>query len=189
MRKSVRIRPEQPGDIEAIARLTELSFRNHPHSNHTEHLVIGKLRDCGALAVSLVAEAGKQVVGHIAFSPVQVADGSRKWYALGPVCVASAFRKRGIGRALVDAGIAALRGLGAEGCVLMGEAGFYERFGFRHYPECFPDGVSPEYLKYFLVLPLGGQVVAGKVSHHAAFNTAPQNCVVRQGWTRKMAGL
>jgi putative acetyltransferase len=66
------IRPERQGDEEAIGALTEAAFRDMPFSDQTEHLIVGRLRDADALTVSLVAEDGGQIVGHVAFSPVTV---------------------------------------------------------------------------------------------------------------------
>ena len=39
------------------------------------------------ITVSLVAEMDGRVVGHIAFSPVTLSDGTGNWYGLGPVSV------------------------------------------------------------------------------------------------------
>ena len=71
----VTIRPERRADIAAIASVTQDAFRNHPHSSHTAHFIIGSLRRSKVLALSLVAEIKVQVVGHIAFSPVMISDG------------------------------------------------------------------------------------------------------------------
>ncbi|NLH48983.1 MAG: N-acetyltransferase [Myxococcales bacterium] len=59
----------------------------------------------GALTISLVAEEEGKVVGHVAFSPVTIADGSESWYALGPVSVLPELQNRGIGSALIRQGL------------------------------------------------------------------------------------
>ena len=90
--------------------------------------------------LSLVAEAQDDPIGHAAFSPVTISDGSEGWYGLGPVSVIPSRQGEGIGTALVREGIARLCRLGAQGCVVLGEPGYYERFGFRHDPAlAFPD--------------------------------------------------
>jgi putative acetyltransferase len=164
---NITIRPESPDDVGAISHLTELAFRTNPHSNNTEQFIIEELRRSGALSISLVAEVDKQVVGHIAFSPVEISDGSLQWYALGPIAVTPEFQGRGIGQALVNAGLAALRGLDAGGCVLVGEPSFYGRFGFRNCPELTMDGVPQMYIQS---LNFGEYSATGKVKHHAAFS-------------------
>ena len=168
MSAKVIIRPERPEDAEAIARVTERAFESHPHSDHTEQFIIRELRRSGALSVSLVAERDQQVVGHIAFSPVAISDGSPAWYALGPVSVLPEHQGRGIGQELVNTGLSALRSRDAQGCVLVGEPGFYNRFGFRHRPELTMTGVPPEFV---LSLTLGDHPASGEVHHHAAFAT------------------
>lgn len=166
MSHNVKIRPENAGDIEAISRITELAFQTCKYGNHTEQFIIKELRRSGALSVSLVAEVDAEVVGHIAFSPVEISESSTNWYTLGPISVTPELQGRDIGRALIDAGLAALRALGAEGCVLVGEPGFYERFGFRSHPELTMEGVPQECV---LSLALGERAAAGEITLHAAF--------------------
>ena len=79
------IRKETTSDIEAISQVTKAAFRTLPISNQTEQFIIEALRAAGALTLSLVAEIDGRVVGHIAFSPVTISDGSKNWYGLGPV--------------------------------------------------------------------------------------------------------
>jgi putative acetyltransferase len=106
------------------------------------------------------------VVGHIAFSPVTVSDGTRDWYGLGPVSVLPEHQRRGIGKALIYEGLSSLRALGACGCALVGDPGYYARFGFRNSPGLVYEGVPQE---VFLVMPLGGKVPGGVVVFHDAF--------------------
>lgn len=161
------IRPERPDDIEAISTITEMAFRTCPYGNHTEQFIILALRRAGALSVSLVAELDSQVTGHIAFSPVEISDGSPDWYALGPVSVLPELQGQGIGKALIHAGLDALRGLGAQGCVLVGDPGFYGRFGFLSRPELTMDGVPQEVVQSLAFVE---HLATGKIVHHAAFS-------------------
>ena len=57
------------------------------------------------MTISLVAEIDGQVVGHIAFSPIVISDGTTDWYGMGPVSVLPDHQKQGIGKALVNEGI------------------------------------------------------------------------------------
>lgn len=116
------------------------------------------MRDANALTISLVAEAHNKVVGHIAFSPVTISDGSLDWYGLGPISVLPESQKQGIGKSLMHEGLSSLKGLGARGCVLVGDPGYYERFGFRNIPDLSINGVPQQYV---LALPFGeNKVVA-----------------------------
>jgi len=79
MRTKIVIRSETDADAGAIADVTIAAFSTLPISNHTEQFIIAGLRAAKALTVSLVAEMDGRVVGHIAFSPVAMSDGSPGW--------------------------------------------------------------------------------------------------------------
>lgn len=160
------IRPETPADLAAIDHINVEAFKDHPYSHQTEHLIVRALRADGALTLSLVAEVEGEVVGHIAFSPAMIDGQEVGWYTVGPLAVLPAHQGRGIGGALIREGLAGMRSLGARGCVLVGDPGYYTRFGFRHVPALRVDDVPPE---YFMALPLGETIPSGLVTHHAAF--------------------
>jgi putative acetyltransferase len=160
------IRPEQAGDIDAIRTLTETAFKTAPHADGTEHIIIDRLRAAGALTLSLVAEADGVVVGHVALSPVSISDGSPDWYGLGPIAVDPARQGEGIGSRLVREGLSQLKGLGAAGCVLLGDPTYYGRFGFAPDPKLTLDGVPPEYFMRVAFSPVYG---GGTVSYHPGF--------------------
>ncbi|WP_316153811.1 N-acetyltransferase [Cupriavidus sp. BIC8F] len=164
---SVQIRPESPSDADAIARLTTAAFLTAPHTSHTEAFVVNALRRAGQLTVSLVAQAGDRLVGHVAISPVTFSSGATGWYGLGPISVAPDRQGQGIGSQLIHAALADLRRLGAAGCVLLGDPAYYGRFGFAARPGLVLDGVPPE---YFQALAFDGGYPAGSVQYHDAFN-------------------
>ena len=76
--QSVLIRDEEAADIPVISELTIAAFETMEISNHTEQFIIEALRTANALVISLVAEADGNVVGHIAFSPVAMSDGTKR---------------------------------------------------------------------------------------------------------------
>lgn len=162
------IRDEQPGDENAVNAVIEAAFRAMPYSKQTEVALLAGLRAAGALSVSLVALEA-DLVGHIAFSPVSIGEGARGWFGMGPVAVRPDRQRKGIGCALVAAGLDRLRALGAEGCVLVGNPDFYGRFGFRSSQDLSLAGVPPQYL---LALSLAGGLPRGEVRFHPAFNAA-----------------
>jgi putative acetyltransferase len=165
--RNVIIRNETKSDAEVISDVTRSAFENHPISNQTEQFIINALRAAGALTISLVAEAGGKVVGHIAFSPVTISDGSHDWYGVGPVSVLPEFQKQGIGKSLIQEGLSLLKAAGAKGCVLVGDPRYYERFGFRNLPDLILDGVPQE---YFLALPFDKDKTEGVVVFHQGFS-------------------
>ena len=164
--KKINIRRETEADITAINEITAAAFKDHPYSHQTEVFIIKALRAANALTLSLVAEIGGRVVGHIAFSPVVISDGSKGWYGIGPLSVAPEFQRQGIGKALVNEGLATLNESGANGCVLVGDPDYYKRFGFRNLPELTLEGVPPE---NFLALAFGKDSARDAVSFHEAF--------------------
>ncbi len=166
---NIIIRKETGSDAEAISEVTKAAFENHPSSRQTEVFIIKTLRAAKALTVSLVAETGKKVVGHIAFSPVTVSDGTPDWYGVGPVSVLPEFQRQGIGKSLMHAGLSALKALGAKGCMLVGDPGYYERFGFRNLPDLVLEGVPQQ---YFLALPFEGNKARGTVIFHEDFHAS-----------------
>ncbi|ABR88553.1 acetyltransferase [Janthinobacterium sp. Marseille] len=161
------IRPEQATDATAIEAVTRAAFADHPHSDQCEHFIITALRAAGALPISLVAELKGEIVGHVAFSPVNISDGSQHWYGLGPVSVLPEFQNRGIGRALIENGLALLRANKAQGCVVAGDPAYYQRFGFRHIETLSYPGLPAE---YFMALPFHTELPQGSVNYHAAFS-------------------
>lgn len=163
------IRNEQKKDHSAIFEVTEAAFANDEHSQQTEPYIIEALRAANALTLSLVAEAEGAIVGHIAFSPVTISDGSKGWYGLGPVSVHPNVQRNGIGKALIREGLDRLKKLNANGCCLVGHPEYYQLFGFKHTKGLYYEGVPSQ---YFLVLPLEGPVPAGQVIYHEAFAVA-----------------
>ncbi len=166
MNEEILIREETPADENAISEVTEAAFRDFEISNHTEQFIIAALREANALTISLVAEAKGRVVGHIAFSPVTLSDGTPDWYGLGPVSVLPELQKQGIGGALIEDGLSRLKGLGARGCCLVGHPTYYTRFGFSNVQGLALEGVPPE---VFFALPFDGQMPQGTVEFHEAF--------------------
>ncbi|MFC3213029.1 GNAT family N-acetyltransferase [Novosphingobium panipatense] len=160
------IRQEQEQDRDAIKQVTADAFALVEHSNQTEPAIIAALRDAGALTISLVAAEGDEIIGHVAFSPVTIDGENRKWFGLGPVSVRPDLQGRGIGGALIRQGLEELRAQGAAGCVLLGNPGYYRRFGFENDPGLrYPDA-PPE---YFMRLTFEGSDPTGEIAYHAAF--------------------
>jgi putative acetyltransferase len=165
----VQIREESEKDIDAISEVTAAAFKCLEVSRHTEQFIIGALRDAGALTLSLVAELEGKVVGHVAFSPVTISDGTPDWYALGPISVLPEHQRRGIGKALIWEGLARLKALGAKGCCLVGHPLYYRKFGFINPSGLSCEGVRPE---VFFALAFSGNYPQGEVAYHPAFLTS-----------------
>lgn len=164
------IRPERLGDAAAIHDLTAAAFRGLPYSSGAEARIVDALRAAGALTVSLVAVVTGEIVGHVAFSRVTIDGEAGDWFGLGPVSVAPGRQRQGIGTALIEAGLARLRELGAGGCVVLGDPAYYGRFGFAADCALRYGDVDP---RYFQALAFSGRLPTGYVRFHPGFEAAP----------------
>ncbi len=123
----IQIRPENPGDIDAIHKVVEAAFGQSAEAD-----LVDVLRDNDAVTLSLIAEQGGEIVGHILFSPVTITSDEGTFEAIGlaPMAVAPSCQRQGIGSRLVRAGLDECRQLGHEVMVVLGHPEYYPRFGF-----------------------------------------------------------
>jgi putative acetyltransferase len=122
------VRAETPEDRAAVRRVNELAFGGAGEAD-----LVDALRGLARPHVSLVAEEGGRVVGHIFFSPVTVESAGGDWGAMGlaPMAVLPGLQRRGVGSALVREGLKECLRLGREVVFVLGHADYYPRFGFR----------------------------------------------------------
>jgi putative acetyltransferase len=161
------VRPERDGDEAGIAWVINTAFAGADHSGGNEADIVRRLRSERELEASYVAATpAGEIVGHVAFSPVLIDSDECGWYGLGPLAVLPDWQRRGIGAALVEAGLARLRHIDAAGCVVLGEPAYYARFGFAHDPALSYPGPPPE---YFQRLVLSGEPPSGVVEYSPAF--------------------
>ena len=162
-----QIRNESPGDAEEIHQVTKHAFLDAPHTDHTEQYIVDALRQAGVLTISQVAEDHGKIIGHVAISPVTISSGAYGWFGLGPLSVLPEYQGRGVGSTLMKSALAALEAMGAAGCVVLGEPGYYGRFGFKVVDGLFYPGVPA---KYFQALSFSDEFPEGEVSYHEAFS-------------------
>lgn len=223
------LRPETPADTAAIAKVNRLAFGQENEGRLVEEIRRGPGFDP---RLSLVAEEGGRVIGHILFSPIEILlaanaaqtevcatgvgqtsvgprgrvstsslrdvseleptpeDGRRgelsndrsvpaptgagcPALALAPMAVRPEFQRRGIGSALVRAGLDSARSLGHRVVIVLGHPRYYPRFGFR---PARPLGIDPPFPcrdEVFMALELvpGALVgVRGTVRYPPAFD-------------------
>jgi len=121
------IRPEKPEDAAGVRRVHQAAF-----PTATEAELVDQLRARGKAAVSLVAEDESEIVGHIVFSPVTFDPPLPVTaFGLAPMAVLADHWKHGVGRRLVQNGLAECHARGACLVVVLGEPDYYERFGFE----------------------------------------------------------
>jgi putative acetyltransferase len=129
MTTGFRIEAERDAHRPLVLDLTRAAF-----GGTEEVLLIERLTRDGLVEASLVAVAGDTVVGHILFSRLDVlANGAKiDAAALAPLAVSPDHRRRGIGSALVRAGLDVMRRRGIAAVIVLGHEHFYPRFGFSH---------------------------------------------------------
>jgi putative acetyltransferase len=159
----VTIRPETPADRDAIRAVNEAAFGQFEEAD-----LIDRLRDAGDSLLSLVADLGSEIAGHILFSRMYAADVPA--VALAPVAVAPAHQRRGIGAALIRDGLDRLRAAGERIVIVVGHPDYYPRFGFstllaQNLQHPFP----PEVFMALELVPGALDGVRGPVRYAAAF--------------------
>lgn len=135
MNRNLIIRKEIPSDYDRVFELTTKAFETMPFSEGNEDKLVVRLRNASAFIpeLSLVAELGGQLVGHILFTPLVVDNGQEQFQSLvlGPVSVLPEFQKQGIGSQLILAGHQKAKELGFQSVILIGHPEYYPRFGYK----------------------------------------------------------
>jgi putative acetyltransferase len=166
---TVPIRAEQPQDAAAVR---EVNLRAFPTSAEAD--LVDALRAQVQPWISLVALQDGQVAGHALYTPVHV-QSAVPWaaMALGPMAVLPELQRRGIGSALIRAGLAGCRRIGHPVVFVLGHAEYYPRFGFAPAP---PQGLTCDWPvpdDVFMVAELEPGALAGRtgrVKYHPAFD-------------------
>jgi putative acetyltransferase len=159
------VRPETSADIAGIRDVVRSAFAGEQEAD-----LVDSLRRDGALLLSLVAEEGGCVIGHVGFSRVWISHDSRRspGVSLAPLAVVTEQRRRRVGAALVNAGHVHLRTTGESICFVLGDPAYYGRFGYSAPAaagfDCLYAGA------HFQALTLTGAAPeAGAISYAAAF--------------------
>jgi putative acetyltransferase len=122
----MRIRTANPEDAAGIRAVNISAFGTKAEAD-----LVDALRERAAPIISLVADDGGNIVGHILFTPMTLdADRGMKVMGLAPLAVATGKQRQGIGAALVHAGLDECWQSGAAAVAVLGHAEYYPRFGF-----------------------------------------------------------
>lgn len=132
----VIIREERQKDFEKINQVVKAAFKNVEQTDHTEHLLVERLRKSQAYipALSLVAQTPQgEIVGHLLLSKAHIINGSQSFevLALAPLSVAPAFQRNSIGSKLIEVAHQRAKKLGYAAIVLLGHKDYYPRFGYK----------------------------------------------------------
>jgi putative acetyltransferase len=156
-------------DRAAVHALNVSAFETPAEAN-----LVDALRQQARPVVSLVAAENFAVVGHIMFSPVKLSGHSELMImGLAPMAVAPKHQRKGIGSALVRAGLEQCKKLGCGAVVVLGHPEFYPRFGFSPSASF---GIRCEYdvpEEVFMIIELQPGFldgISGKLEYHEAFS-------------------
>ena len=166
---AITVRKAEPEDAGAIQSILRAAF-----PSAAEARLVTLLEQQTDPLISLVAEVEGSLEGHILFSPVTLETSGVRIMGLGPMAVAPSLQRRGIGSALVRAGLAACGEAGQVGVVVLGHPDYYPRFGFKHACsfglECEFD-VPPEVFMAMELDPGALRPYRGVVRYHPAFRS------------------
>jgi putative acetyltransferase len=168
---TISIRPEQKADYAAVAAVVEEAFGDPNVARLVELL---RASEYYVPELALVAEDGA-VVGHIMFSYVTLlrAHDERRVLCLSPLAVRPEQQRKGIGAALVRAGIARAEEHGEPLVIVEGIPAYYPKFGFER---ARLHGIEPPSEKIldaaFMVLRLTGYdpSLRGQIIYSPAFD-------------------
>lgn len=123
----ISIRSEHTQDASAVRHVHATAFRTTAEADLVE-----RLRENGRVEVSLVAETEGNIIGHIVFSRVTFDPAlDIIAHALGPMAVLPGHERHAVGRRLVQNGLAECHARDACMVVVVGDFGYYSRFGFE----------------------------------------------------------
>jgi putative acetyltransferase len=163
----VRCENGESGERSAIRLINEAAFGRPDEAD-----LVDNLRSAGAGLISLVAEIDRRVVGHLLFSRMWIdhAGDSIPAVALAPIAVVPAHQRKGIGGRLIRHGLELLRASGERIVIVLGDPGYYARFGFAS--ESTGSLESPFPPEAFMATELSPGAllgVAGRVRYPVAF--------------------
>lgn len=125
LKTSVRIDAETPADATSVEALVMAAFGPGRYAKTAE-----RIREHAGIAAGFVAREDGRVIGAVRLWSITV--GERPALFLGPITVSADSRKGGLGADLVQA---CIDHAGETGILLVGDAPYFSRFGFRHAPE------------------------------------------------------
>lgn len=125
MMEKIAIRDSVPGDSSTIEKLYPDAFPDEDLLPLVRELLMEE-----PIVLSLVGIIGRSLVGHVIFTTCGVGGSRDKVALLGPLGVATAWQRQGIGGAIVSAGLQRLESAGVTRVCVLGDPAYYGRLGF-----------------------------------------------------------
>jgi len=163
------IRIEEKKDQTAVRAVNLSAFETSAEAN-----LVDALREQAHPCISLVAEDNGEIIGHVMFSPVSLAGHPNlRALGLGPLAVIPEHQRKGVGAALVQAGLERCKGQGFDAVVVLGHPLYYPAFGFLPSTNF---GIGCEYdvpEEVFMAMELQPGAldgITGTIKYHPAFS-------------------
>lgn len=165
------IRQERLSDYKEVYELISEAFATADHADGNEQDLVVALRKGNSFIpeLSLVAEIGHELAGHILFTKAKVNNDSV--LVLAPLSVKPHYQKQGVGTALIIEGHKIARELGYEYSVVLGSENYYPRVGYIPAEQIgieIPEGIPA---KNFMAIKLqeNAKIIRGSVTFAAEF--------------------
>lgn len=131
---NLHLRTEESGDFHQVAKLIQAAFRDDPHGDHQEHLLVERLRKSAAFIpeLSIVALVDGEIVGHILLTKTMIRNQEQNFesLSLAPVSVIPWHQNKGVGSKLIREAHRRAKALGYTFVTVLGHEDYYPRFGY-----------------------------------------------------------
>lgn len=168
------MRLEEPRDASQVRDLLEASF-----PGFGEAILVDRLRSDGDIDLALVAEDQGVVVGYVAFSRLMVEGDGEPFHAvaLAPLAVYPEYQEQGIATRLIREAHACLAAMGVTLSVVLGEPGYYGRFGYsnKRVARFQSEYQSP----YLMALSFGAAPWEGRLVYADAFRLLSEDAAAK----------
>jgi predicted N-acetyltransferase YhbS len=130
-----KIEQESQGDFQEIYQLVKIAFQTAAHADGDEHDYVNKLRESDNYIpeLALVLREGSNIIAHIMLTRtfIDTKHGFVDALLLSPICVQLENRNQGIAAVLINHSLEKAKIMGYKAVFLVGEPGYYQRFGFK----------------------------------------------------------
>ncbi len=129
------IRRERPDEFPEIYNLVKIAFQTAKVADGREQDFVNQLRSGGNYIpeLALVAEENGKLIGHIMLTRTYIDISGKKFETLllAPISVVLEYRNKGVGSGLIKESFKLAREMGYTSVLLVGDPGYYHRFGFK----------------------------------------------------------
>lgn len=132
---NLTIHKEEIKDYNEVERIVEEAFKNAEHTDHSEHILVNRLRKSKEFIpeLSLVAKNNDKIIGHIMLTKINIKNENTQTesLALAPVSVLPEYQNKGIGNKLINESLQIAKDLGFKSVIVLGHDKYYPKFGFE----------------------------------------------------------